>query len=52
MKITFISVKERGSRTYMTDAIEAVNDLHIGKVLDDGHIDQLEEPTKRYETHE
>lgn len=49
---TFISVDERWFRTYVTDAVGSVTDCYIAEVLNDGQIDILGAPTKKYEADE
>ena len=49
---TFISVDERWFRTYVTDAVGSVTDCYIAEVLNDGRIDNLGAPTKKYEADE
>lgn len=36
----------------MTDALGPVNDCYVGRVLDDGHLELLKEPTESYEVFE
>lgn len=52
MKRTFIAVKERCFQTYVTDVLGALNNCYIRKILDDGHIDLLPDPTERNEIYE
>lgn len=37
---------------YVTDALGFMNYCYVGKVLDDGDIDLLGEPTERHKTYE
>lgn len=52
VKTTFVSVKERGFRTYVKDALVSVSDCYAGQLMDHDHVNLLRERTERYETYE
>lgn len=52
MRRTFITVKETLFCLYVADALAALNDCEIGRILDVAHIDLLGEPTDRYKIYD
>lgn len=51
VKKTLFSVKQRSFRTYVVDALGAVENCYIGQVIKYGHVDHMGKTIDRLETY-